>query len=56
VKAGTVLLVGTNKQKIVDEVSRLIENKEHYTTMSKATNPYGDGKARERILNAIKEM
>jgi len=47
--AGTVRLVGTDKQRIIDEVSTLIENNEHYLTMSRANNPYGDGKACFRI-------
>ncbi|MBP3354656.1 MAG: UDP-N-acetylglucosamine 2-epimerase (non-hydrolyzing) [Bacteroidales bacterium] len=53
VKAGTVKLVGTNYNKIIDEVSALIENDEYYNFMSKATNPYGDGNACSRIINAI---
>jgi len=44
-EAGTVKLVGTNYDKIVTEVSMLLENKEYYDTMSKAVNPYGDGLA-----------
>lgn len=52
--AGTVRLVGTDKQRIIDEVSSLIKNKEHYLTMSKANNPYGDGKACKRIIKALK--
>ena len=49
-EAGTVKLVGTDYDKIVDEVSALIENQEYYDRMSKAVNPYGDGKACERIV------
>lgn len=52
--AGTVLLVGTDKQRIINEVSLLIENKEHYLMMAKANNPYGDGKACERIIDVLK--
>lgn len=52
--AGTVLLVGTEKLRIIDEVTLLIENKEHYLVMSKANNPYGDGKACRRIINQLK--
>lgn len=48
--AGTVLLAGTDKQRIIDEVSSPFENREHYTAMSKANNPYGDGKACNRII------
>lgn len=54
VDAGTVKLVGTDYQKIVDNVSRLLDDAEYYNTMSKAVNPYGDGKACERIVNAQK--
>lgn len=54
VDAGTVKLVGTNYQKIVDNVSRLLDDAEYYNTMSKAVNPYGDGKACERIVNQLR--
>lgn len=53
-EAGTVKLVGTNYEKIMPEVSRLIDDAEYYDTMSKAVNPYGDGLACERIVNFIK--
>ncbi|ODB36804.1 UDP-N-acetylglucosamine 2-epimerase [Pseudoalteromonas sp. BMB] len=53
VSAGTVRLVGTNKDEIVDMVSQLIEDIELYNQMSYAHNPYGDGKACQRIVNAI---
>ena len=53
-EAGTVKLVGTNYEKIMTEVSRLIDDAEYYDTMSKAVNPYGDGLACERIVNFIK--
>lgn len=53
VDAGTVKLVGVDYDKIVSEVSNLLDNKEAYELMSKAVNPYGDGKACERILNAF---
>ena len=48
--AGTVKLVGTNYDKIVDEVSALLDNEEYYNEMSQAVNPYGDGLACERIV------
>ena len=51
--AGTVKLVGTDHDLIVNEVSRLIEDKEYYDSMSKAQNPYGDGLACQRIVNAL---
>ena len=53
VDAGTVKLVGTNYDKIVGEVSALIDNSTEYDSMSKAVNPYGDGKACGRILNTL---
>ena len=52
-KAGTVILVGANKEKIVEEVSKLIKDKGHYISMSKANNPYGDGKACSKIINKL---
>ena len=52
--AGTVKLVGTDYDKIVSEVSRLIDDKDYYDTMSKAVNPYGDGLACERIIEALR--
>ncbi len=51
--AGTVKLVGTNFDKIVKEVSHLLENEKYYEEMSKAVNPYGDGKACSRIINTL---
>lgn len=54
--AGTVILVGTNKEKIVKETIRLFNDQEHYLTMSKAINPYGDGHACERIVEVLKSI
>lgn len=54
-EAGTVKLVGTNYDTIVSEVSALLDNDEHYRQMSDAVNPYGDGKACERIVNFLKD-
>ena len=51
--AGTVKLVGTNYDKIVNEVSGLLDSQEYYEKMSKAINPYGDGKACSRIVKAL---
>lgn len=51
--AGTVKLVGTNYNKIVCEISELIDNQDYYNRMSKAVNPYGDGKACLRIQSFI---
>lgn len=53
--AGTVKLVGTNYEKIVNEVSRLLEDSEYYDAMSKAVNPYGDGLACGRIVETLKK-
>ena len=53
-ESGTVHLVGTSHDLIIQEVSTLLECKEAYEKMSKAVNPYGDGKACERILEALK--
>ena len=55
-EAGTVKLVGTNYDKIVAEVSELLDNKTHYEQMSKAVNPYGDGKACERIVDFLRKQ
>ena len=52
-EAGTVKLVGTDFNKIVNEVSALLENRECYERMSRAVNPYGDGTACSRIVNDI---
>lgn len=52
--SGTVHLVGTNFDKIMEEVSTLLDNKEAYDKMSKAVNPYGDGLACGRIVNILK--
>ena len=48
--AGTVKLVGTDRAKIVTEVSRLLDDASHYASMSEAQNPYGDGNACKRIV------
>ena len=53
-EAGTVKLVGTNYDKIVSEVSALLDDSAYYDKMSKAVNPYGDGLACGRIVNALK--
>ncbi len=52
-EAGTVKLVGTDYDKIVREVSALIEDEAYYDRMSKAVNPYGDGKACHRIVTFV---
>ena len=53
VDAGTVKLVGTDYEKIVGEVSALLYDQAYYDRMSKAVNPYGDGKACKRIVNFL---
>lgn len=53
-EAGTVKLVGTDYNKIVTELSHLLDDSAAYEIMSKAVNPYGDGKACERIVEAVK--
>ena len=52
--AGTVRLVGTDYDKIVNEVSALLDDRNHYEAMSHAVNPYGDGKACPRIVEKLK--
>lgn len=56
VEAGTVLLVGTNTQKIVSEAQQLLDNEDAYGKMSKLHNPYGDGTACAKIVEFIKEL
>ena len=53
VEAGTVKLVGTDVDIIVNEASKILNDENEYAKMSRAINPYGDGKASERIVNAI---
>lgn len=53
-EAGTVKLVGTDYNKIIDEVSLLLDDQSTYEKMSKAVNPYGDGKACGRIVERLK--
>lgn len=53
VRAGTVRVIGTKKEKIVSEVSFLFDNKEAYQQMAQAVNPYGDGQAAKRIVQFL---
>lgn len=53
VEAGTLKLVGTESEKVKQEMEELLDNAAEYQKMSQAKNPYGDGKASERILDAI---
>ncbi|KOA18362.1 UDP-N-acetylglucosamine 2-epimerase [Clostridium homopropionicum DSM 5847] len=55
VEAGTVRIVGTSKENIVKEANDLVNINKEYLKMSKATNPYGDGRASERIVSKIIE-
>ena len=54
VDAGTVRLVGTNKDAVYKAAYELLHDEEAYKTMSNSVNPYGDGKASERILQALR--
>jgi UDP-N-acetylglucosamine 2-epimerase (non-hydrolysing) len=56
VAAGTVKLVGTKTEAIVEAINQLLRDKDAYSTMSFAHNPYGDGKACERILNVLAKL
>lgn len=53
VEAGTLKLVGTESEKVKEEMEELLDNDAEYQRMAQAKNPYGDGKASERILDAI---
>jgi UDP-N-acetylglucosamine 2-epimerase (non-hydrolysing) len=54
IQAGTVKLVGTNQNEIVREANLLLRDHNEYQKMANAVNPYGDGKAAERILQALR--
>lgn len=56
VQAGTVILVGTDKNKIIEETCRLLENPSLYIKMSELHNPYGDGLACKRIVEFIQSL
>ena len=56
IEAGTAKLVGTSKEKIVNEALKLLTNLEEYNKMAKATNPYGDGNASQRILKIVESF
>lgn len=56
VEAGTVKLVGTDEQRIVEEVSTLLNDRAAYDEMANAVNPYGDGRAAARTVAAIAEL
>lgn len=54
VAAGTVKIVGTDRRRIIAETARLLEDRAEYERMSRAINPYGDGRASERIIASLK--
>ena len=56
IEAGTVRLVGADRTRIVANVAELLDNQASYTAMSRAHNPYGDGKACERIVSVLREI
>lgn len=56
VRAGTARLVGTNTERIVSEVSRLLDDRGQYVAMAHANNPYGDGHASKRIVDALMKV
>ena len=55
IEAGTLRLVGTNEERIYEETRKLLTDMEEYEKMSKASNPYGDGHASERIVSVIRK-
>ena len=56
VEAGTVSLVGTGYEEIFNETKRLLTDQAYYDKMANAVNPYGDGKASQRIVRALREL
>jgi UDP-N-acetylglucosamine 2-epimerase (non-hydrolysing) len=54
VDAGTAKLIGTNRERIVTESLRLLDDEAHYRSMSRSHNPYGDGKANDRIMELLR--
>jgi len=56
IEAGVVKLVGTDKERIVAETEVLLDDKKAYERMAQASNPYGDGKAAERIVNILENV
>lgn len=56
VDAGAVSLVGTDRENIVENVARLLDDPQAYAAMSKAINPYGDGRAAERAVSAMEQL
>ena len=56
VEEGTVILVGTDTKRIIEETQKLISDKTYYNSMSMLHNPYGDGKASSKIVSFIKKL
>jgi UDP-N-acetylglucosamine 2-epimerase (non-hydrolysing) len=56
VEAGTAKLIGTDRARIVAESLRLLDDEAHYRSMSRAHNPYGDGKANDRIISILRSV
>ena len=56
IDAGTVRLVGANRERIVSNITELLDNPESYKKMARAHNPYGDGMACERIINVLRSI
>ncbi len=56
IEAGTAKLVGTDRSKIFTEAMNLLNNKTLYQKMARAVNPYGDGKAAERIVSILQKI
>jgi len=54
VKAGTVRIVGTDEKKVFSEICALLENKKRFLSMARSVNPYGDGKASRRTMEAMR--
>jgi UDP-N-acetylglucosamine 2-epimerase (non-hydrolysing) len=54
VDAGTVILVGTDRARVVAEAAALLDDQAHYDAMARAINPYGDGLATGRIVSALR--
>ena len=55
VRAGTLRLIGTEEEKVYREIKELLDDPERYRAMSESVNPYGDGKASERIVDGIRQ-
>ena len=55
IEAGTARLVGTKRERIVEETERLLKNNEHYQHMASVQSPFGDGRAAERIVEILRQ-